>query len=145
MCIRVRARDTAGNVGPWRVSVPCVTTPLHDRWLDRGAGWVRHQRAAAWGGSVLYSRMPGARLVTLRLPRGTAMGLVVTKGPDFGRLSVGRVGSDQRHVLWLEAPRLRPRSTEWAGRLGPAGRFDIIVRAAPVEVDGLLITPRWAL
>ncbi len=94
VCVRVRATDFIGQVGPWTREL-CRTRLLDDRILD---GW---RRSAKWDaiafsgnayGTALVSKSEGATLSlpSLRLSELTIWG---RKGPYGGEIEI-RIGGD---------------------------------------------------
>ena len=60
-CFSSRARDRAGNTGPWS-SERCVASPLDDASLVRSAGWTRGPNSVFYRGAATRTATKGATL-----------------------------------------------------------------------------------
>lgn len=58
-CLRMRSRDSVGNVSPWTVA-KCTTLPLDDTWMSGG---VTHRSTIALGGTYRALGAVGSRVV----------------------------------------------------------------------------------
>ena len=58
-CLRMRSRDSVGNVSPWTVA-KCTTLPLDNTWMSGG---VTHRSTIALGGTYRALDAVGSRVV----------------------------------------------------------------------------------
>ena len=89
----VRARDRAGNVGPWVVgpSIPVVLRQDDSSAITYRGGWGMGTSTGYSGGTVRYSTTAGS---SVRYSfTGRAVAFVTTKRPDAGKVKVYLDGS----------------------------------------------------
>jgi hypothetical protein len=137
---RVRARDRAANLSAPATDATVVPFDNLDRALRYGRGWKVLRRPGAYQGSVLRSRIPGAR-ATISF-RGSRVVLIGRRLPKGGRLLV-RVDGRGRRI------RLRGRGRHRQalyGTLGLGGTTThtmtlIALGGGPVEFDALAALP----
>ena len=136
-CVRVRARDRAGNVSAYSTA-RCTTRPLDDRSLHASAGWSRPRVIGAFLHTESTSTHAGATLTlaNARVSRVGILATVTSKGGPIavylGRTKIGTVSlrSSTNHyqqVLWLRTVSARTGT--------------LILRtasAAQVRIDGLV-------
>jgi hypothetical protein len=87
VCLRIRAKDAAGNL-----SVPdvrCQTTPVDDRSLTRSAGssWAAATTASGYRSTISTSKKTGDSLVLTHVS-GAQVVLLVRKSAGAGIVSV---------------------------------------------------------
>lgn len=129
VCVRVRARDAAGNASGWSPR-RCTSRLADDRAARRGRGF-RHARVhGAYRGTVTTAAHRHAVLHLGRSARGS-LGIVVRgRGSLVVRVAGHRVGR-------VEAGGLR-----WI-RLRHAGAVSVITTShRRISVDGFVLTPR---
>lgn len=94
LCVRVRAKDAAGNIGPWSRDL-CRTRYVDDRHLEGWRGtnkWEAIAFSNNVNGTALVSKSQGATL-TLGNVRLSELVLLGRKGPYGGSIEI-RVGGD---------------------------------------------------
>ena len=110
-CVRVRARDRAGNVSAYSTG-RCTTRPLDDRSLHASSGWTRSKVMGAYLHTESTSARAGAALTlaNAHVSRVAILATVTSKGGSvavyLGRTRIGTVNlrSSTGHyqkVLWL--------------------------------------------
>lgn len=88
VCVQVRARDAAGNVGDWGVE-RCSTKPIDDRALRTlDKGWTRVTGSAFLGGTATYAKKTGVRLVSLQSLSAARFVVVATACPTCGTVGI---------------------------------------------------------
>ena len=86
---QVRARDWAGNVGPWKPGTTLrvgVTQQTSGSIAYTGSTWPTASSTSFTGGSVRYSTTAGAKASYLFTGRGVAF--VSTRGPNRGSANI---------------------------------------------------------
>jgi hypothetical protein len=119
----VRARDRAGNVGPWRASATTRRLIRQDGngYLRYSSGWHVQTSSAYSGGSVRYATRAGA---SVRLTfTGRSIGVVTTLAPNRGLVRLYLDGVYQA-TLDLGAP-VAYRRLVWAHTWSSAGSHTI--------------------
>ena len=91
---RLRATDEAGNVGTWSVGPTLVARVLDSGSKSFGASgtWATIDQSAAFRGAVRKSGSAGSQ--TGVAPRGRAVAVVVTAGPNRGEARLSLDGVD---------------------------------------------------
>lgn len=122
--LRVRARDGAGNLGPYDFagfSVPFDLRPRGWRIVRRGRAWMR------------TLAVPGRRTAKLRF-RGTRLRIIAARSPRGGALTVTLNG--RRHTVSTRGPSAHRAVVFDSGAL-KAGRHRVRLRArGRVLLDG---------
>lgn len=86
-CFQVRARNRAGQVGPWS-NTRCTSTPLDDTAATAtSAGWLRSNSALLYAGTAMRTTTSGSwwKLDGVSVAR---LGLVATTCPTCGKVAV---------------------------------------------------------
>ena len=99
-CFQARARDVAGNLGPWS-STRCITTPTDDRTLTTSGGWQRGRRAGYIANSFSATSKAGASLATPTSVAVHRIGLVAMHCPNCGSVTV-YVGAHRVGIFTLK-------------------------------------------
>jgi hypothetical protein len=143
VCVRVRAEDLAGNVGPWSREL-CRTRYVDDRDLDgwRGSNkWDAIPFSSDIEGTALVSKSKGAT-VTLPSLRVSQLVLFGRKGPYGGSIEI-RIGGDVVDRISLKSSEPKAATLfrgDW--RDARSGRFVIEVTSDDgryVHLDALII------
>ena len=143
VCVRVRAEDLAGNVGPWSREL-CRTRYVDDRDLDgwRGSNkWDAIPFSSNIEGTALVSKSKGAT-VTLPDLRASQIVLFGRKGPYGGSIEI-RIGGDVVERISLKSAEPKAATllrADW--RDARTGRFVIEVTSNDgryVHLDALII------
>ena len=85
-CFSSRARDRAGNTGPWS-SERCVASPLDDASLVRSAGWTRGPNSVFYRGAATRTATKGATLTRTGV-QARHLALVASTCPTCGSVGV---------------------------------------------------------
>jgi hypothetical protein len=84
VCVQVRAKDLAGNVGAWSVE-RCTTTPVDDRGFRRvTSGWASASGSSFYLATATQAKRSGLRLVTTARVGASRLALVATTCPTCG-------------------------------------------------------------
>ena len=79
--------DTTGTtLGEWSEE-RCVIAPVDDRTLTRVGTWAAKKGDGRWNRTYLQTKTKGARLKLLGV-HASVVGLLVEKGPGFGKVKV---------------------------------------------------------
>jgi hypothetical protein len=136
-CLRVRAVDDLGNVGPF--AQRCVTTPVDDREL-KGDGWRTTRVRGSYGRTLTTSTRKGAAL-TARGARARTVALLVRRSPRAGKVAVFQ-GRTRLGVVSLAGRRSAQAvvPVRSSGKLR-AGTIRIVVTTSgrPVDIDGVFL------
>jgi hypothetical protein len=92
ICVQVRARDLAGNVGAWGAET-CSTRAIDDRalrTLDRG--WTRVSGSAYFSRTATQAAKSGLRLVSLTGLSASRFVVVATACPTCGTVGIYQAG-----------------------------------------------------
>ena len=92
VCVQVRARDLAGNVGAWGAEV-CSTRAIDDRalrTLDRG--WTRVSGSSYFSRTATQGAKSGLRLVSLTGLSASRFVIVATACPTCGTVGIYHAG-----------------------------------------------------
>ena len=120
--VTAAAVDAAGNVD----ATPAAVTwsrPFDDTaFKAKAKQWKAKKSKAAYGGSLLRSKRPGARLTT-KVQGATALALVVAKAPKAGKLAV-YLGKKKIGTVKLKGPK--------------AARLIVVVKRFATPVSGKL-------
>lgn len=103
VCVRVRARDRAANVGAWS-SPRCTTAPRDDRSLRRSTGWTSSSNAKAYRATISTSKVLGSKLTASGIT-ASALVVLVSKAPGAGTVGV-YVGTKRVALISLAATKL---------------------------------------
>ena len=111
-CLRGRARDRGGNVGPTG-GPRCTIVPLNDTQLAAGEGWARVQRRGHYLGSYSEAAKRGSVLQRKDV-QVRSLALLATTCPDCGnvkvlfngnvirRIDLASAGTAKRQVLAIK-------------------------------------------
>ncbi len=137
-CIRVRARDNAGNLSAWSAA-QCTIVPLSVSQFNTNGNWVRETRPDVFGGVLRTSTTRGNKL-TLNV-QARLVGVVATKCPTCGTFSVAWNGKVIANVD-LRAPTTQ-RSRVVGLAILPALKtgtitLEVTSQGLPVPIEGLL-------
>lgn len=139
-CLSVRARDAAGNVGPWGPE-RCVTRMADEHNLEHGKAWRLRKVAGAAEGTALRTSRPGARLVATRSVDARRIVLVAQQCRRCGTLEV-RVGSRLIGRVDLRGPSKLWREVTLRTRSAPEGRLTLTSTThRRVALDGYYAIP----
>ncbi|GAA4350698.1 hypothetical protein [Angustibacter luteus] len=135
-CVSVRARDRAGNVGPWSAE-RCVMTPLDDRGLN-SYGFSRAVQSGAFRSTLSVARSPGRSLSRPEI-HGSRIALVVTTCPTCGSVEVG-FGPYTRRVS-LYSKKVAHRVVLWLPAHTSGTRSVLITSTSSryVAIDGIVV------
>jgi hypothetical protein len=140
-CFSVRARDRAGNQGPWSPA-RCTATPVDDRALHGTTGWRRLHDLSALHRSVTATTRVGARMSLVGV-RGRRVSLVATTCPHCGSVSVrlgrawlGRVSLRSSHVVHRRILPVRTLAHVRTGRV----TIRVSTAGRPVILDGVVVS-----
>ena len=140
----VKARDNAGNLGPWKVGSTTSLLVRQDSsgYLSYGSGWHTVRSSSYSGGTVRYASTAGA---WVRYGfTGRAVALVTTKGPSRGQVKVyvdnvyittvdlARSSTAYHQVAW---------STSWSSAGSHTLKLVVVGTAGRprVDVDALVV------
>lgn len=130
-CVRVRARDAAGNSSHWVRR--CVSRLADDKVLRRLSGhprgWHGHHQHGAFHRTVTVAAHRHAKLTLGHAERGDLGVLVRGRGAVIVRVGGRRVGV------------LRSGGLRWV-HLHHAGQVTLVATEAHVAVDGFVLAPR---
>jgi hypothetical protein len=138
-CFSVRARDRAGNLGPWSRS-RCNTAAKDDRAASTTPGWTRTADRDAFRASLTTTRRHGQSL-TLRGVTARRISLMARTCSSCGAVTVhhagrylGRLSLSTRSVQVSRVFPLRRYAKE---RTGPLV-IRVVSRGKPVHIDGFI-------
>jgi hypothetical protein len=109
---RVRARDTVGNQGEWITGSRFTPQLVQSGAAVLSGGWERSKDKSAIGGAVTSTKTDGGARLQFH---GSSIGVVASRGPNFGRIRVlvdGHVvqtvdlwsrKEKDRHVVFLQS------------------------------------------
>ena len=87
VCVQVRARDLAGNLGAWSAE-RCTTTPVDDRGFTRvTSGWASTSGSTFYLATATQAKRSGLRLVTTARVGASRLALVATTCPTCGSVA----------------------------------------------------------
>lgn len=138
-CLSVRARDAAGNVGPWS-SERCTSVAMDDRSLSASSGWTRGASTAYAYGTWSRAARTGASLTRASV-QSRRIALVVTTCPTCGVVDVYHAGVKVGRVS-LYSSRTAYRQIRWLPLQSVTRTGTVVVRTVSsraVYVDGLAI------
>lgn len=139
-CFKVRATDTAGNVGPWSPQ-RCTASPLDDRALTASKGWKRTKATSAYR-STLTTAKSARRTLSKTGVRAARVGLVATTCRTCGKVTI-KIGTKvvgtinlrsatTRHHRLLLLPAFTPRT----------GKLTLTTTSRKmVRIDGVAVSP----
>jgi hypothetical protein len=139
---RVRARDAAGNVGPWS-SVKSSMVPYDNSRLTFAGTWRTASSSAFYLGSSRYTTS-GSAVSRIGIVGGSAAYLVTTKGPNRSRVRVYLDGKYIRTVSLYSAG-YKHRQAVYLCNLPKSGGHVLTIRNYPtstrkrLDVDGIAI------
>jgi hypothetical protein len=138
-CWSVRARDVAGNVGPWSAE-RCTAVALDDRALRATSGWTRGTSTSAAYGT--WSRARRSRVSLTRASvEGRRIALVVTTCPTCGSVDVVHAGRTLGRVS-LRSPTTAHRQVRLLPAQSVTRSGTVVVRTTSsrtVYVDGMAV------
>ena len=146
LCVQARARDTAGNVEPWRSgSYTCAVRALDDSDLPRsGSIQIVHNDAFYTDGRASVLRY-GARRWLGGVPKGSMVGVLLTTRPEFERVLSWRFPGLGRYCDGAPAKLRHGVFVTLDNRSTRDGRVTIFqpyhYRTVPFE--GLTVIPHW--
>ncbi len=144
--LRIRARDAAGNWGPWVESgsyKPVLTQITSTAWLHSGH-WQRTVAPVFSAGSAMTSSQVGAAVG--RRFTGRAIALVASKGPDRGIAKIYLDGALAANVN-LNRSSTAHQVVVYTARWSSPGvhRIKIVIAGRPnhsrLDADALVIVP----
>lgn len=131
-CLRMRSRDTVGNVSPW-TAAKCTTLPLDSTWLSGGA---TYRSSLALGGSFRALTSNGAR-VRLAGQYGRQVVVTFLCGPGRAAAQV-YLGSRSLGSTSLTASRVSRCTRTFTAPRDTAGSVQIVQRSrGVVDVDAI--------
>jgi uncharacterized delta-60 repeat protein len=140
-CFSARARDAAGNVGPWGTE-RCTTTPVDDRSLSRSGSWTALTGSAYYRSTALKSSTAGATL-TYASADYRRLAVVVRTCATCGSIKVYR-GSTLLKTISLVSTTTVDKKVITVQTSSTIQRGDIRIRqnsgGKPVTVDGLVVS-----
>ncbi len=141
-CFQVRARNRAGQVGPWS-NTRCTATPLDDTAATAtSAGWLRSNSALLYAGTAMRTTTKGAwwKLEGVSVAR---LGLVATTCPTCGKVAVW-INRTRVAVVDLSSPTLAYQQLVQFPRFAVTnGTVTLVVvsdTGKTVQVDGLALS-----
>jgi hypothetical protein len=138
-CWHVRARDAAGNVGPWSAE-RCARTPYDDRALSVSSGWVRKAGSGYLFGTLTSTTVSGARATSAASLSGARVDLVVTRCPTCGSVDV-YIGSRKIGRISTAGPAAARVLVSLRAASKLSGRLVLVARSGPVSIDGYAVLP----
>jgi len=136
-CVSVRARDAAGNAGPWSPQ-RCSSIPLDNVSLARSSGWSTSSSAGYFKLSAAVSARKGASL-TRTGAQFKRIALVVRTCPTCGQVSV-YIGNSRITTVSTRAAKGQYKKVLWlpATTSARSGTLKLVVVGnGPVYVDGV--------
>lgn len=131
---RVAAVDRNGSVSALRPPEE-TTVPFDDRAMNYDGDWGTPDASNRYRGATHRTNDPGA--TATMTARGTAIGLIGDRGPNYGRFEV-RVDDGAWHTADAQAPDLRVRKVLWAKDGLGGGEHTIRVRNLATDGRPLL-------
>ncbi|MGD9990591.1 MAG: TolB family protein [Candidatus Nanopelagicales bacterium] len=138
-CWHVRARDKAGNVGPWSAE-RCSRTPYDDRALSASSTWARRTGSGYLFGTLTSTSISGARATSNASVSGTRVDLVVTRCPACGSVDV-YIGSTKVGRISTAGPQASRVLVTLRAGSKLSGRLVVIARGGMVNIDGYAVLP----
>jgi hypothetical protein len=137
-CVRIRARDKAGNVSAYSPA-RCTTHPMDDRSLTASAGWTRPSVTSAYAHTETQSTHSGASLTLASARVANRVGVLATVTTTGGSVAV-YVGSTKIGTLSLKASAAHYQTPLWLTvSSAKTGTLSIkMLSASQVRIDGLL-------
>ncbi len=139
-CVSVRARDLAGNIGPWGTE-RCTVVAMDDRLLAASSGWSRGTSS-----SYVYGTWTRATSSKVSLTRAGVsarrVGVIVTTCPTCGAVDV-YVGSTYAGRVSAYSSTWRTRQVKWLPAFGSTRSGTLTLRTTSsraVVVDGVLVS-----
>jgi len=140
-CFIGKSMDTAGNQNndnPYR----CTATPVDDRKPTRTGTWSKQKAKSAYLGTLMTTTRKGATLKLTNV-RVEQLGLLVAKGPGYGRVAVFFNGT--KLGAWsLGAAKVQARQQILVKDFGSVKTGTVVVKVISqngktVKIDGLHI------
>jgi hypothetical protein len=145
---RLRARDGAGNIGPW------ATSAVKVKLFQEGAALVSYvgtfKRGSLKGSSGGYVRQTGVAGRVARLTfTGSSVAFVSTLGPARGKVDIWLDGAF-KGTLDMYSPTLKTKRLVWSTTTGagshtleirPTGSRNALAISNRIDVDAFLVQP----
>lgn len=138
-CWHVRARDKAGNVGPWSAE-RCSRTPYDDRALSASSTWARRTGSGYLFGTLTSTSISGARATSSASVSGTRVDLVVTRCPTCGSVDV-YIGSTKVGRISTVGPQASRVLVTLRAGSKLSGRLVLVALGRMVSIDGYAVLP----
>ncbi len=137
VCFRARARDLAGNIGPWSSSA-CTAVPYDDRSLSTSGSVRRTTSSLALSGTTTTLSATGAKAYRTGLT-GTKVAVLALRGPGQGTVDV-YVGSHKVGRVSLAASTWSRKTVTFSTGAFTHGTVSLrSVSSKPSRIDALAV------
>ncbi|HYN66357.1 MAG TPA: hypothetical protein VES93_05665, partial [Ornithinibacter sp.] len=139
-CWSVRARDVAGNVGPWGAE-RCTVVAMDDRSLTAGTGWSRGTSSAYVYGTWTKASRSKASLTRAGVA-ARRIGIIATTCSTCGSLDVWVGGAYAGRVSLVSSTR-RTKQVKWLPTFPSTRTGTLTLRTTSARatiVDGVLVS-----